>query len=168
MRSTKTIYLTQAAMIAAVYVVLTYIFSGISFGQIQVRISEALCVLPIFTPAAVPGLFIGCLCGNLLSGAIPADVIFGSLTTLSAAILSRMICVKLASEKPRLHKWLAPIPPIVLNALVVPLILRFAYGINLPIALLILSVFAGELISCGVLGVPLAIFLNKHAKTLFK
>ena len=79
MRNKSTLFIAQAAMIAAVYVVLTFVFAPISFGEIQVRISEALTILPVFTPAAVPGLFVGCLLGNMLSGAYLPDVIFGSL-----------------------------------------------------------------------------------------
>ena len=84
---TRTKYLTHAAIIAAVYVVLTIIFAPISYGQVQVRISEALTVLPYFTPAAIPGLFIGCIIANIYGGAGIIDIIFGSLATLFAAFL---------------------------------------------------------------------------------
>ena len=79
MKNQKITFMTQAAMIAAVYVVLTYLFAPFSFGEIQIRISEALTILPLFTPAAIPGLFIGCLTGNILGGAILPDIIFGSI-----------------------------------------------------------------------------------------
>ena len=78
-KSNKVTFLTQAAVIAAIYVVLTIIFAPFSFGEVQVRISEALTVLPFFTPAAIPGLFVGCIIANLFGGAIPADIIFGSI-----------------------------------------------------------------------------------------
>ena len=86
MNKSNTAFLSQAAMIAAVYVVLTYVFAPFSFGEIQVRIAEALTILPVFTPAAVPGLFIGCLIGNILGGAILPDIIFGSIATLLGAL----------------------------------------------------------------------------------
>ena len=82
MKNKNVTFLTQAAMIAAIYVVLTYVFAPFSFGEIQIRISEALTILPLFTPAAVPGLFIGCLIGNILGGAILPDIVFGSMATL--------------------------------------------------------------------------------------
>ena len=78
-KSNKVTFLTQAAVIAAIYVVLTIIFAPFSFGEVQVRISEALTILPFFTPAAIPGLFVGCIIANLLGGAIPVDIIFGSI-----------------------------------------------------------------------------------------
>lgn len=75
-------------MIAALYVVLTYITNllGLASGTIQVRFSEALCILPVFTPAAIPGLFIGCLISNLITGGIIWDIIFGSIATLLGAL----------------------------------------------------------------------------------
>ena len=79
-------FLTQSAMIAAIYVVLTVVFAPFSFGEVQVRVSEMLTILPIFTPAAIPGLFVGCLIGNILGGAVLPDIIFGSLATLIGAV----------------------------------------------------------------------------------
>lgn len=168
MKRNRTAYLAEASLIAALYVVLTTVFSGFSFGQFQVRISEALCVLPYFTSAAVPGLFAGCLVGNLISGAVPADVIFGSLTTLTAAFLSRMLASPKVASRISNNKWLVPIPPIVLNALIVPLILKFGYGLNLPYMLNLVTIGAGELISCMGLGMLLLFSLNKHKHTIFK
>ena len=81
MKNKNVTFLTQAAMIAAIYVVLTYVFAPFSFGEVQIRISEALTILPLFTPAAIPGLFVGCLVGNILGGAILPDIIFGSIAT---------------------------------------------------------------------------------------
>ena len=85
MKNQKVTFLTQAAMIAAIYVVLTVVFAPFGFGEVQVRVAESLTILPFFTPAAIPGLFIGCLIGNILGGAIIPDIIFGSLATLIAA-----------------------------------------------------------------------------------
>lgn len=145
-------------MIAAIYVVVTMLFSAISFGQVQLRISEALTILPFFTPAAVPGLFIGCLVGNILGGAIPPDIIFGSIATLAGACGSRLL---------RSNKWLVPLPPIAANTIVVPFVLRYGYGINLPIPLMMLTVGVGELLSCYVLGMGLLTILNRYRNTLF-
>ena len=89
--SSRTYFMVYAAAIAAIYTVLTMVFAPISFGPIQFRISEALCILPFFTPAAVPGLFIGCLLSNLLCGAAALDIIFGSLATLIGALGSWML-----------------------------------------------------------------------------
>ena len=86
MRDKKVTFLTQAAMIAAIYVVLTFVFAHISFGEVQIRIAEMLTVLPVFTPAAIPGLFVGCLIGNITGGAMLPDVIFGSIATLIGAV----------------------------------------------------------------------------------
>ncbi|MEE0955024.1 MAG: QueT transporter family protein [Eubacterium sp.] len=153
-------YLTQAAMIAAVYVVLTYVFQAFSFGEVQVRIAEALTILPVFTPAAVPGLFVGCLLGNILGGAVLPDIVFGSLATLAGAVLTRMLRKK--------HPILTILPPILANVIVVPLVLRFAYSINLPIPFMMLTVGIGEVISCGVFGVALYYALRRFSNTIFR
>ena len=160
MRENKDTFLTQAAMIAAIYVVLTYIFAPFSFGEIQVRISEALTILPLFTPAAIPGLFIGCLIGNILGGAILPDILFGSIATLIGAVFTYM----LRKQKP----FFGPIPPIVSNTVIVPLVLRFAYGMNLPIPFMMLTVGVGEVISCGILGLILYAALNRYQNIIFK
>jgi len=153
------LFLTQAALIAALYVVLTYLANllGISSGAIQVRFSEALTILPYFTPTAIPGLFVGCLLANLLTGAALPDIIFGSIATLIGALLT---------AKFRKHKYLAPIPPIVANALIVPPVLLFAYGIK-PLWLSYITVTLGEIISCGILGMLLLFALEKSMKKFF-
>ena len=160
MRNKSTLFIAQAAMIAAVYVVLTFVFAPISFGETQVRISEALTILPVFTPAAVPGLFVGCLLGNMLSGAYLPDVIFGSLATLLGAIGTRA----LRNASP----FLAPLPPIIANALIVPFVLRYTYGVALPIPLMMLTVGVGEVISCGGLGLILYFTLGTRLKSIFR
>lgn len=152
--------MTQAAMIAAIYVVLTYVFAPLSFGEVQVRIAESLTILPLFTPAAIPGLFIGCLIGNILGGAILPDIIFGSLATLLGAVFTYRLRNK--------NKFLAPLPPIVANTVIVPFVLRFGYGVALPIPLMMLAVGIGELASCGVLGMVLYYALNKYKNMVFK
>ena len=157
--SNKVLYLAQAAMIAAIYVVITYVGAAFSFGEVQVRISEALTILPVFTPAAVPGLFVGCLIGNILGGAILPDIIFGSLATLIGAFFTW----KLREKSP----YLAPVPPNIANILIVPFVLRYGYGVALPIPFMMCTVGIGEIISCAVLGMVLYFALKKYAKTLF-
>ena len=157
--NTSVLFLTQAAVIAAIYVVLTFIASalGISSGVIQVRFSEALTILPYFTPAAVPGLFIGCLLANLLTGAALPDIIFGSLATLIGAIFT---------GKLRKYKWMAPLPPILANALIIPFVLFFAYGIK-PLWFSFVTITIGEIISCGILGMLLLFTLKKYMGRFF-
>lgn len=159
MKNKKVSYLTQAAMIAAIYVVLTVVFAPISFGEIQVRIAEMLTILPIFTPAAIPGLFIGCLIGNIMGGAILPDIICGSIATLIGAAGTYMLREH--------HKIVAVLPPIFVNTLIVPFVLRYAYSIVLPIPFLALTVGIGEIISCGILGIVLATVLKKYSGKIF-
>lgn len=152
-------FLTQAAMIAAIYVVLTFVANafGLANYAVQVRFSEALTILPVFTPAGIPGLFIGCLISNILTGCAIPDIIFGSLATLIGALGTRAL---------RSNRFLAVLPPIAANAVIVPLILKYAYGLE-PLWLSFLTVTAGEIISCGVLGLLLAFALNKYRKQIF-
>lgn len=159
MKSNHTVLLVQAAMIAALYVVLTYIASamGLASSAIQVRFSEALTILPYFTPAAIPGLFIGCLLSNILTGCAVPDIIFGSIATLIAALLTYAL---------RRYKWLAPVPPILANTLIVPFVLLYAYGIR-PLWLSFITVGIGEIISCGILGMLLLFVLEKYRSKLF-
>lgn len=158
--SNNTVYfLTMSAVIAAIYVVLTVIFAPISFGPVQVRISEALCILPYFTPAAIPGLFIGCLLSNLLCGSVPMDVIFGSLATLIGAVCSYAL---------RDKKWLVCIPPIVANTVIVPWVLRYAYGEAQLIPFLMASVGVGEILAVGILGNLLLAALERYKRIIFK
>ena len=159
MKNKNVTFLTQGAMIAAIYVVLTLIFKPISFGEIQVRIAEALTILPLFTPAAVPGVFVGCFIANVIAGGILPDIIFGSLATLIGAVFTR----KLREHNP----VLAPIPPILANTLIVPFVLFYGYGINLPIPFMMLTVGIGEVLSCGVLGLILYTALKRYRNILF-
>ncbi len=160
MKKKNVLFLTQAAMIAALYVVLTLVFQAISFSEIQVRIAEALTILPAFTPAAVPGLFIGCIIGNIIGGSILPDIIFGSLATLLGACFTYLLRKK--------SRYITVLPPIISNTLIVPFILRYAYGINLPIPIMMLTVGIGEIISCGVFGSILYTALQKHKHRIFK
>lgn len=160
MRNKKVQFIVQGAMIAAIYVVLTYFISAFNLasGAIQVRISEALCVLPAFTPAAIPGLFIGCLISNLITGCMPLDVIFGSLATLIGAAGSYAL---------RKHKWLVPIPPIAANTLIVPFVLAYVYMFEGGVPYFMLTVGIGEIISCYVLGMILYHVLNRYRTVIF-
>ena len=159
MKNKNLLFMTQAAMIAAIYVALTYLFAPISFSEIQIRIAEALTILPVFTPAAVPGLFIGCLIGNTVSGALLPDIICGSLATLIGAFFTW----KLRNA----HPFLAPVPPIVANTLVVPFVLKYAYLVDLPIPFMMLTVCIGEVLSCGVLGLIFYYALRPHKERIF-
>ena len=160
MRDKKVLFMAQAAMIAALYVALTYVFAPISFSEVQVRIAEALTILPVFTPAAIPGLFIGCLLGNIMGGALVPDILLGSLATLIGAFFTW----KLRKVNP----FLAPVPPIVANTLIVPFVLKYAYGVDLPIPFMMLTVGAGEVLSCGVLGMLLYFALKKNSEKIFR
>ena len=155
----KTLFLVQAALIAAIYVVLTVVFAPFSFGEVQVRIAEALTILPVFLPAAVPGLFVGCLLGNMLGGAVLPDIIFGSLATLIGAIGTRALR--------KAHPFLAPIPPIAANTVIVPFVLKYAYAVDLPIPFMMLTVGIGEVVSCGIFGLVLYYSLNGRRTQVF-
>lgn len=149
-------YITKAAFIAALYVVLTELSAqfGLSgTNVIQFRISEALTILPFFTSAAIPGLVIGCFLSNLLTGAVIWDVVFGTVATLIGALITYAL---------RKYKWLAPIPPILANTIIVPFVLRYAYGFNDAWWFLALTVFVGEFVCCGILGMLLLFALNKR------
>lgn len=162
MKNKKLRALTEGAMIAAIYGVLTLVFWQFSSMQIQVRVSEALCILPLFTSAAVPGLTIGCFIVNMLMGNI-WDAIFGSMATLLAAA----VAYKLKGKG--LH-WLAPLASVVFNALIVPFVIYFGYGITtfgstegmwLVLGLQALSIAIGQVIACYGLGMPLYYLLKR-------
>ncbi len=164
--SKKTLFLVQAALIAALYVVLTELANslGLASQAIQVRFSEALTVLPFFTPAAIPGLFIGCILSNLLTGCAVWDIVFGSVATLLGA-LGTYAVGKLSFHG---KKWLTPLPPIVANTVIIPWILSLVYQLEGSIPYFMLTVGAGELISCGILGLLLLLALEKHASWIFQ
>lgn len=151
--------MVHSAMIAAIYVVITMSFAAISFGPVQFRISEALCILPFFTPAAIPGLFIGCFLSNFLYGAAALDVIFGSIATLIGAVGSYAL---------RRNKWLVCIPPILANMAIIPWVLRFAYGSEDMIAYASVTVGIGEILAVGVLGNLLLVTLEKYRTVIFR
>ena len=148
-------FLTTAGVIAALYAALTILIPGGS-GVIQVRVSEIMTVLPFFTPAAIPGLFVGCLISNFVVGAGIVDLIFGSMATLIAAYLTY--------KMPK--KYFAPLPPVVVNALIVGAELAFIYKV--PLFSTIFFVGVGELIACYALGYPFLLALEKYKVKLFK
>ena len=151
----STAKLTQGAMIAALYVVLTLVSNafGLSSGVIQLRISEALYAIAIFSPSAVLGLFVGCILSNIIVGGVLPDIIFGSIATLIGAFFTYRL---------RKYPIYALIPPILSNAIIIPPILRFAYGIEGSLWYFALTVGIGELLSCGVLGYLLYSSLKRN------
>ncbi|MCM1268706.1 MAG: QueT transporter family protein [Bacteroidales bacterium] len=163
----RVLFLAQAAVIAALYVVLTFLANafGLANYAVQIRFSEALTILPYFTPAAIPGLFIGCFLSNILTGCALPDILFGSLATLLGALGTYAL---------RRWKWCAPVCPILANTIIVPLILIYGYGLLIEGMSLIqclgfycLTVGAGEVISCGILGMILLTALEKYSGRLF-
>ena len=143
--------LARTAMFAAAYAALTILFAPISYGPLQMRISEAMTVLPWLYPEAVPGLFVGCLIANLFGGNGIWDIVFGSLATLAAAVLSRRMK----------RVWLAPFPPVAVNAVVIGAVLSRLLG--LPFWLTAIEVGAGQVGACYILGLPLLLVLRRRA-----
>ncbi len=141
----KTIYIVHAAIIAALYVVLTALAAGfdLASGAIQVRFSECLTILPFFTGAAIPGVTIGCLISNIFFGGALPDVIFGTLATLLGAVGTYML---------RKNRVLCSLPPVVSNAVIIPFVLKYAYGIPGSLWYFALTVGAGEIITCVLFG----------------
>jgi uncharacterized membrane protein len=144
----------QAGLIAAAYALLSLVFYPISFGVYQIRVAEALTVLPFLTRAAVPGLFVGCLLANIFGGMGWQDVVFGSLLTLAAALGTRLTS--------RIGRgWiLAPLPPVMVNAFGVSLYLAPILGFNYWFAVQMIGI--GQIISCYLLGIPLLRILQKR------
>ena len=151
----NTLYLTQASLIAALYVVLTIIsnFAGLASGVIQLRLSEMLTILPVFTPAAIPGLAVGCAVANLATGCALWDVAFGTLATTLGALGTYYIGRK--------YPYAGPAFPIAANALIVPKVLQVVYGAEGTYWYFMLTVGIGEILSCGVLGIILYRLLRK-------
>lgn len=151
----------KGAAIAALYVVLTYVASllGLSSGAIQIRFSEALCVFTLFWKSAVPGLTFGCLLANTLTGAHIFDIIFGSLATFIGVLGTYML-----RGKPRIALWM----PVISNTVIVPLVLKYAYGMGDAYYYLALTVGLGEIISIIVIGSALLAALKRYKSTLAK
>ena len=157
----KTLYICQGAMIAALYVVVTIGVNAFNLanGAIQVRLSEAFCILPIFTPAAIPGLFVGCLLSNVITGCVIWDIIFGSLATLIGAFGSYLL---------RKTKFLHTLPPVIANAFIVPLVLKYAYGLGDAYWYLVVTVGVGEIISVCLVGMILKGLIWPNRDNIFR
>lgn len=156
----KKAFVIQIIVIAALYVGLTVVSDmfGMAKGIVQVRIADALTILPYFTPAAIPGLFIGCLIANTVIGTIHADIIFGSLATLAAACISYLI---------RKNKWIVCVPPVILTSITVPLLFKYAYRYDDSFSKCLLTVGIGEIVACGLLGTALLMALEDSRDKLF-
>ena len=158
----RNLFITQAALIAALYVVLTLVSAafGLDSKAIQFRLSEVLTVLPALTPAAIPGLVIGCLLSNFICGAMLPDMIFGSLATLIGAVGTYFIGKRV--------KWLSALPPIAANTVIVPLVLKYAYHLDGTVPFFALTVFIGEFVCCGILGTVLLYAIPKRLAAQMK
>lgn len=146
--------LVYGAAIAAVYAVLTIALAPVSFGAVQCRISEALTMLPVLMPAAIPGLFVGCLISNLVTGSV-IDIVFGSLTTLVAAFCTYIT---------RKNIWIAMIFPVVLNAVIVGGYIALFLEEGLAVWYCMLTVGLGQLVACYGIGIPLYKIVKKYWK----
>jgi len=149
----STRFIIQAAMIAAVYAALTIILGPFGFGPVQFRAAEAMTVLPAIMPAAVPGLFVGCILANLIGGFGTVDIVLGSLATLLAAVCTRLL---------KNHRFLYPLPPVVFNAVIVGSYVYLLYDKTYPLLLTILYIGISQLVICYGLGLLLATFLEKN------
>ena len=154
-------FVCQAGIVAALYTVLTCLVGafGLANGAIQFRVSEALCILPVFMPAAVPGLTVGCLLSNILTGCLWQDILFGPVATLLGALGTWLLR--------RLSPWLAPLPTVAANTLIVPFILAYAYHAEGGLPYLMLTVGIGEILSAYVLGMVLLLALRRYGSRIF-
>ncbi|MBQ4631072.1 MAG: QueT transporter family protein [Clostridia bacterium] len=153
----KTAALVRAAMFAALYVVLTLLSNllGLASGAIQLRLSEVLCILPIFFPEAIVGLTLGCLISNIITGCILPDIIFGTLATLIGAFGTY------AFKK---HKFIATLPPVVSNMIIVPLVLKYAYRLGGAWWYMVITVGIGEFVACSLLGLLFYKMMSKNRR----
>ncbi len=153
-------FVCQAGLVAALYTVVTLLIGPFGNAFLQCRISEALCVLPVLTSAAVPGLAVGCLISNLLTGCIWQDIVFGTMATLIGAVGAYLLR--------RAPLWLVPIPTVLSNLLIIPPVLAYGYGVPQSLPVLLLSVGLGEVISAYVLGLILLTALRRRGNKLLK
>lgn len=164
MKKRKALYLTEAALVGAMYFVLTWLSNlfGLASGAVQLRLGEALCVLPFFMRSAVPGLFVGCLISNLSMGCVIWDTLFGSLATLIGAYVASKLK----------NKWLVPLPTVIANTVIVPFVVLFCYTPGVKSVWvytgIAAGVFAGEVLSAYVLGMVLLLALNKRGGIFIK
>ena len=159
-RKASILFITQAGLIAALYTVLTVFVGafGLANGAVQFRVSEALCVLPFFTPAAIPGLTVGCFLSNLMTGCLWQDVIFGTFATLIGAVGARAL---------RRIPCLVPFPTVVANTFIVPLVLAYAYRIEAGLPYLMLTVGIGEVLSAYVCGMVILYAVRPYGHKIF-
>lgn len=161
MRRTKATYIFQFLIIAALYAGITIAEQftvGMTKDIIQVRLSDALTVLPVFTPAAIPGLFAGCMVSNYVIGCQTYDVIFGSLATLVGATGTYLV---------RKHRFMAPVPPIIINMITIPLLFTYVYRYEDSFWYYVIAIGIGQIIACGILGMALMLGLEDHKDKLF-
>lgn len=154
-------FLVKSAIIAALYVILTFFarIFGLDSGVIQVRISEALVAFLFFTPAAIPGLTIGCLLSNILVGCMFWDIVFGTFATFIGAIVGYWL---------KNYKYAVLIPNIISNTIIVPMVLKYIYAFDGALWYFIITVAIGEIISCAIIGGILLNVLEKRARYLFR
>jgi len=155
--SQKVTALTRAALIAALYTALTLLLAPISYGEIQIRFSEALTLLPVLLPEAIPALAVGCLLANMLGGCTIFDIVFGTLATLLAALCTRAL---------RRRLYLAAAMPVLFNAVIVGAVVHYAYAPVIPLPLCMLSVGVGEAIVCFAAG-PLLLRVLRRLPSKF-
>lgn len=163
-KNNKIRFICYSGIIAAVYVVLTYLTNvfGLASGPVQCRLSEALCVLPAFTPSAVPGLFAGCLLSNIFTGCNVFDIVFGSIATFIGAYGTYIL------SKFKANHFTYSVPAILSNTIIIPFVLKYAYGFEGGLWYFFATVGAGEIISCGIFGTVLYYALDKYRNILFK
>ncbi|ADL69729.1 transporter [Thermoanaerobacterium thermosaccharolyticum] len=154
----KTKKIVYGALIAALYAVMTIALAPISYGQIQVRVAEALTVLPFFSSYSILGLFVGCIIANMVGGNGVFDIVFGSLATLISAVITYYI----GKSNLKYKRYLAPLPPVVINAVIIGIELNVVF--KLPLVASMLWVGLGEMVACYVLGLPLLLYIDKNEK----
>ena len=157
MQKKSTDFIAQAGIIAALYTALCLLLAPISFSVFQVRVAEALCILPVFTPAAIPGLTIGCLLANIIGSGNIFDIIFGTLATLIGAVGTYAL---------RKYKYVPVLPPIIANTLIIPFVLKFAFEAEETVPFIMLTVGVGEIIAVGVLGIALMMIIRRNPRTI--
>ncbi len=154
-------YVVRGGLIAALYVALTYLSAllGLSSGVIQFRLSEALCVLAVLMPEAIPGLTVGCFIANLVTGCAIWDVIFGSIATLIGALGAYLL------RRVR-YRWLTTLPTVIANSLIVPGVLILVYGEKGAYLFFMMTVMLGEVVCATLLGTVILYYLEKMRLSL--
>jgi len=154
---TRITRLCLAAIIAALYVALTMLSAtlGLASNPIQLRISEALCILPYFTPAAIPGVTVGCLISNIILSGNILDIVFGTLATLIGAVGARLL---------RKSKWLVALPTVAANTLILPFVLKYMFALSESVIFFVITIFIGEFLSAGLMGTALLLVIEKRFK----